>query len=1052
MNVSRVVVSWNCYLSEDLGIWRIEGLKEAILTSCRSSGDLVLQALLGSTSTTFTRDAVVETVLGFTGSMKDMELDRYEVDVLKMLVKREDVEITPDIRMLVMKRADRKTVEMFEREVPSPAEVSDMDMDRQLVAAASNMEHAPEIINYLLEKKKAITLTERLIDIAAERQEEIEPNIRGNLIMTSLFKSNVTVHLDEFENLLDTVVRDFNFATVEALLSMPNLTLKVTRFTLQAAVLNPHATKELLEMLLEYTGTPEANSDTGSEGRSLEATSEKMEPSLPTPSDNKTESLTITAVLGSSEDIVRTSLELQKVGDITIDPSAETVATQVPCSHAKPLEVKSASETLAPEDLANTLSDSVKPHRDVDSRVDEYVMTSAVSNVERGENLVRVLLGYCDASIITEQVLRAAISNRKQAFEILELLKNHAESDKPPMDSLDASPVTEKSEIPEKVETRASTTFWKPRITRRIFEAAMRNWTETGNNVLLQLLKNDLKAVLTQDMFLEIIRQHKLAVVKELFANHGSSFPMAEDTAEDILSHAAANWSSGVRVFRFVVDENKDLVAKIIPESEKIAEVVAGNWKSGKSVLDLLLRRFKLCVTEKVLLACAKNPYAGADIMKVLLRSYPGQVSTDVLKAAAENFGCGVPLLKLLLKRGEYTCLPDEVFQAACANGSCGHEILDFLADGNYAFNVSESALLACARNASPTRIFLVSPVTEGKEVPMTQDLLHQQREKKKNGNQLLKPPLQYGGIVCLVNMYASRWQECNVLWGLKNGVSEDETWVRREADWVWGTGRGILLDLLENHWIEGDFIPSSILDVAARNFDAEVIRAVLKLRDKPISEVALLNATSNELYAHEVVMTLLAEKRLLPPDSITPPVLISAASNPSCGRQLLGDLWTEKSEVTDALLHAAVGNPSQREQLVAFLLEKGGKVSTELFETAVHNASQGPMIKLLLEHSDDKKLVVTSKTITNAAENEMIGADLVEDFLKLNPAVEISDEALEAAARNRGCGAKVIKLLLTRKPLSEVKELDDILVSAAKNPEQVSLFLLVNSRFNILK
>jgi hypothetical protein len=88
-----------------------------------------------------------------------------------MLVKREDVEIMPAIPMLVMKRADRKTVEMFEREALSPASASDMDMDmeRQLVAAASNMEHAPEIINYLLEKKKAITLT--------ERQEENEPNI-----------------------------------------------------------------------------------------------------------------------------------------------------------------------------------------------------------------------------------------------------------------------------------------------------------------------------------------------------------------------------------------------------------------------------------------------------------------------------------------------------------------------------------------------------------------------------------------------------------------------------------------------------------------------------------------------------------------------------------------------------------------------------------------------------------------------------------------------------------------------------------------------------------
>jgi hypothetical protein len=121
-----------------------------------------------------------------------------------------------------------------------------------------------------------------------------------------------------------------------------------------------------------------------------------------------------------------------------------------------------------------------------------------------------------------------------------------------------------------------------------------------------------------------------------------------------------------------------------------------------------LLRRFKLCVTERVLLACDRNPYAGAEIMRILLRSYPGQVPVDVLRASAENFACGVPLLKLLLQRGEYTGIPAEVFQAACANGSCGHEILDFLDDGNYSFTISEAALLACSRNGPSTRAFMV--------------------------------------------------------------------------------------------------------------------------------------------------------------------------------------------------------------------------------------------------------------------------------------------------------------------------------------------------------
>ncbi|PMD42757.1 hypothetical protein L207DRAFT_319355 [Hyaloscypha variabilis F] len=664
-------------------------------------------------------------------------------------------------------------------------------------------------------------------------------------------------------------------------------------------------------------------------------------------------------------------------------------------------------------------------------------MINAARNVDRGKDLVEVLLDYCDAAILTERVIRAAITNRKQASEVIELFKNHANANTPAANHSEASPLIEKAKTLEKVEIQANTDFWATRITRRIFQAAMRNWTESGNNVLIQLLKNDLKGILTQDMFLEIIRQHKPNVVKELFANQSSFFPIKQDTAEDMLAAAAANWIAGVRVFRFVIDEAKGLAAKIIPRSERIAEAVTGNWKSGKAVLDLLLRRFPFRITERVLLAAARNPYSGADIMKVLLRIYTGPISVDVLRAAAENFDDGVPLLKLLLKRGQYTRIPDEVLSAIAGNGSCGPEMLDFLVDGNYEFYLTESTLLAAVRNTSATRIFMVSPVSPGRDVQMTRELLLQQRDKRKNGNKLLKPPLQYGGIVCLMNMYASRWQECNVLWGLKDGISDDETWVRRENDWVWGTGRGMLLELLENHWVEGDLVSDSVLDVATKNFDAELIRALLKKRDKPITERQLLNATSNELYAHEVVSTLLAEKKLLPPDSVTTLVLESAARNSECGRQLLEILWTEKSEVTEDLLDVAVDNESQGEQLIAFLLEKGAKVTTALFETSVDNENQGSMIKLLLEKCDDKMLALTAKSMRRAAENRSIGSELVKDFLQIYPTMEIPDDVLFAAARNPGCGAKIMKLLLERKSISEVKEVDNLLFDAAKNPEQ---------------
>jgi len=969
--------------------------------------------------------------------MKDMDLERYDVDVLNLLLKREEFIVTQDIMTLVMKRADQKTVEMFEKALPASNEISDIEIEQQIIAAASNMDHAPELVKYLLETKKGITLTERLLDIAAEKDEDSEPNVMGNLMMTAFFKSDATIAIHEFENLLDIVVRDFNFETVEALLSRKDLQLKVTRFTLEQAVQNPHATKEVLRMLLEYTEmtmpvptVPMAEDD-------VIAT---IEDAQVDPTSSPDVEIALVSILDSVEATVQHLPEVQAEPEQITTPAADEVNTEAasrPDTKLPELKTTNANE-IATDNQSDTVSDAGSSQRSVDARVDEFVIMSAARNVERGKDLVEVLLDYCDSAILTERVIKAAVTNRKQASEIVKVLKDHANSDKPPAE--ETSQVIQKAIASEKADNQANTAFWAPRITRRIFQAAMRNWTDTGNAVLIQLLKNDLKAFLTEDMFLEIIRQHKLAVVKELFANHGSTFPISEDTAENIFSAAAANWTGGVRVFRFVIAEAKELAAKIIPYSEKIAVAVASNWKSGKAVLDALLRRFKLHITERVLLSTARNPYSGAEIMKVLMRNYSGRISVDVLKAAAENFDDGVPLLKLLLKRGAYTRIPDEVLSAVAGNGSCGPEMLEFLVEGNYVFYLTESTLLAAARNSVATRVFMVSPVTPGRDVAMTSILLLQQRDKTKNGNQLLKPPLQYGGIVCLVNMYASRWQECNVLWGLKNGVSEDETWVRRENDWVWGTGRAMLLELLENHWTPGDLVPDSVLDLATKNFDAEVIRALLQKRDKPITERQLLNATSNEFYAHEVVVALLAERKLLPPDSVTADVLESAAKNPQCGRQLLEVLWTEKSEVTEDLLDAAADNASQGEPLIAFLLEKGAKVTHALLETSVDNESQGSMLKLLLEKCDDKMLGFTAKTITKAAENRTIGYELVKEFLQRYPTMGILDEFMPAAASNPGCGAKIMRLLLERKSISEVKDVDAVLVPAARNPTQVRI------------
>ena len=116
------------------------------------------------------------------------------------------------------------------------------------------------------------------------------------------------------------------------------------------------------------------------------------------------------------------------------------------------------------------------------------------------------------------------------------------------------------------------------------------------------------------------------------------------DTLDGLLEHFRDDYftkaaGSGLSVFREMLDHIK------IRATEEVAKAAAGNERSGKEVMMLLLkeRGNEFEITEEVVKAAAGNGSSGKEVMMLLLEE-PGneiEITEEVVKAAAANNGSG---------------------------------------------------------------------------------------------------------------------------------------------------------------------------------------------------------------------------------------------------------------------------------------------------------------------------------------------------------------------------------------------------------------------------
>ncbi|KAH8653142.1 hypothetical protein BGZ60DRAFT_533332 [Tricladium varicosporioides] len=150
--------------------------------------------------------------------------------------------------------------------------------------------------------------------------------------------------------------------------------------------------------------------------------------------------------------------------------------------------------------------------------------------------------------------------------------------------------------------------------------------------------------------------------------------------AEEVLKAAAGNEKSGKELMRLLLEQRgTDVVI-----TEGVLKAAAENRRSGKEVMRLLLeeRGTDVVITKEVLKAAAGNKRSGEGVMRLLLeqRGTDVVITEGVLKAAAGNKRSGEGVMRLLLEqRGTDVVITKEVLKAAAGNWRSGEKVMRLL-------------------------------------------------------------------------------------------------------------------------------------------------------------------------------------------------------------------------------------------------------------------------------------------------------------------------------------------------------------------------------------
>ncbi|ORY58533.1 uncharacterized protein BCR38DRAFT_489446 [Pseudomassariella vexata] len=501
---------------------------------------------------------------------------------------------------------------------------------------------------------------------------------------------------------------------------------------------------------------------------------------------------------------------------------------------------------------------------------------------------------------------------------------------------------------------------------------------------------------------------------------------------EDVVKAAAGNYRSGKEVMALLLEKRGDQVQI----TEDVVKAAARNMENGKEFMALLLekRGDQVQITEDVVKAAAGNYWSGKEVMALLLekRGDQVQITEDVVKAAAGNRGNGKEVMALLLeKRGDQVQITEDVVKAAAGNRGNGKEVMALLLEkrGDQV-QITEDVVKAAAGNyRSGKEAMALLLEKRGDQVQITEDVVKAAARNMENGK------------VVMALLLEKRGDQVQ--------ITED---VVKAAAGNYGSGKEVMALLLEKRGDQVQ-ITEDVVKAAARNMEngKEFMALLLEKRGDQvqITEDVVKAAAGNRGNGKEV-MALLLEKRG-DQVQITEDVVKAAAGNYWSGKKFMALLLEKRGDqvqITEDVVKAAAGNGKE---IMALLLEKRGdqvQITEDVVKAAAGNRGNGKEVMALLLEKRGDQVHITEDVVKAAAGNYGSGKKFMALLLdKRGDQVQITEDVVKAAAGN----GKEIMALLLKKRGDQVQITEDVVKAAAGNGKEIMALLIRERREDVV-
>jgi hypothetical protein len=632
-------------------------------------------------------------------------------------------------------------------------------------------------------------------------------------------------------------------------------------------------------------------------------------------------------------------------------------------------------------------------------QITEDIMRAAVSNEENGTEMTELLLEYGGQSIlVTNDIIKSAVKNEAHGAVIIKLLLEHESKDIQFTEDL---------------------------------VCMVANEEESGAEVMELLLEN-CRDIFATEGILKIAANNKESGTEiiELLLEYSNT---DIEITEHVLEIAANNDRCGTEIIRILLSSPGRPDSTI---TENTIKAAVCNEHCGYEIIELLLQHEvpELQITEEILISATRNEGCGFAIMELFITHWGERIiaTKDLLKAAATGIPDGIELTELMLNHGYDKSLSmSEVVEVAAGSSNNGLKLIELLKERGYQnIHTSEAIIKAAAGSTKCDYIDFESLlVYENQNVRITEDIIKAAAADRQYGEEKMDLLFEREGqniqiTQSIIETAASNYEGGHKIieslleyYGESIQVAEGMLKAAASNEWS-GTE---VTTLLLNHGGQSFQITEEIMKAAVMNEQIGLSLARLLLDHQgqtlQITEDIIKTAARNERSGPAIVKFFLDyEEQDI---QITKDIINAAAGNNKCGAALMEILIQYRGQdlyIAENTIEIAAGNEWSGTETLDLLLTWTAQhisITEDIIIAAANNWESGDSVMELLFRYGGDDIQITEDIMVAAAGNEWTGVEIIRIFLRRKGQdIPITENVIEAAAANKECGIAVRKLL----------------------------------------